>query len=542
MAEHRRTSQKQPEDVDQGHGLIRRNSQALSDRFHAWDRGTLTITETSFQPEMGQHAALLKAAHSDEGRANFALHLQQTYGNRYVQRLLESMKVQSKLTVNPPNDVYEQEADRVARAVTRDLLPKIQRQQEEEELETKSLLQLEDMPSKEDEGTEIKPMSSTRHQVIHMEELQTQPVDSQPAAVSEDLESRINKARGSGQPLSDTVREPMEQAFGADFSDIRLHTDSAAHVLNQRLSARAFTIGRDIFFRHDEYSPGSDSGRELLAHELTHAVQQGAVGIQHKRVSSGLEATAPESQVLRYLESAGRGPGDDEMVFRKEIEEFQQQHSQGGIATLQLHLLDGQTVDIATPDRSQTLRRKGKSKTPSTTPPKLTKETLLGPTTEDCGGYSWTIQWKLDKASPKGGWIVQKIEVESDIKKKDDTKIEDGFQKWVPYWEAWRVMPGKNITVYADGTEASDCQDDTFACSSFGADSKGELAENGTAEFYEGLTLPSSLKANPKSPAGELRMTQADPGLAGGSGSIAHNLTAKWDGTKDDKSTKVTTV
>jgi len=66
----------------------------------------------------------------------------------------------------------------------------------------------------------------------------------------------------------------MEQAFGADFSDVRVHSDSEANLLNQQLSARAFTTARDIFFRQDEYSPGSERGKKLIAHELTHVVQQ----------------------------------------------------------------------------------------------------------------------------------------------------------------------------------------------------------------------------------------------------------------------------
>ncbi|UCG55312.1 MAG: DUF4157 domain-containing protein, partial [Dehalococcoidia bacterium] len=88
------------------------------------------------------------------------------------------------------------------------------------------------------------------------------------------LENSIKAAQGSGHLLSDDVREPMEQAFNKDFSEVRVHTDSEADALNKQLSARAFTTGQDVFFREGEYSPGSDSGRELIAHELTHTVQQ----------------------------------------------------------------------------------------------------------------------------------------------------------------------------------------------------------------------------------------------------------------------------
>ena len=68
--------------------------------------------------------------------------------------------------------------------------------------------------------------------------------------------------------------------MGADFSGVRVHTGGEAHQLNEQLSAKAFTTGNDIFFRGGEYNPQSGSGQELLAHELTHVVQQssGAVG------------------------------------------------------------------------------------------------------------------------------------------------------------------------------------------------------------------------------------------------------------------------
>lgn len=159
-------------------------------------------------------------------------------GNRYSQHLVESMNVQAKLTVSAPNDVYEQEADKISDVVTRAASFQVQRQPEEEE------------------------------------ELQMQLAKSQPATVSENLENRIKAAQGSGHSLPDVVQKPMGRAFGADFSGVRVHSDSEADALNRELSAKAFTTGGDIFFRQGEYSPGSEAGKRLLAHELTHVVQQ----------------------------------------------------------------------------------------------------------------------------------------------------------------------------------------------------------------------------------------------------------------------------
>ncbi len=90
-----------------------------------------------------------------------------------------------------------------------------------------------------------------------------------------EVEDAIQSAKGNGRGLDGAARSVMEPVFGADFSDVRVHTGPQADSLSRTLSARAFTTGRDIFFRDGEYNPGSSSGRDLLAHELTHVVQQG---------------------------------------------------------------------------------------------------------------------------------------------------------------------------------------------------------------------------------------------------------------------------
>ena len=97
-----------------------------------------------------------------------------------------------------------------------------------------------------------------------------------------ELESSISQARGSGQPMADNVRQPMEEAYGTDFSGVRIHTGSRADNLNKSIQAKAFTTGQDVFFRQGEYSPESSGGKELLAHELTHVVQQSGGSLQRK--------------------------------------------------------------------------------------------------------------------------------------------------------------------------------------------------------------------------------------------------------------------
>jgi len=92
--------------------------------------------------------------------------------------------------------------------------------------------------------------------------------------VTDDVESQITASRNGGQPLPASERAFFEPRFGYQFDHVKVHTDHTANNLARDLGARAFTTGRDIYFQQGEYQPGSSAGRELLAHELTHVVQQ----------------------------------------------------------------------------------------------------------------------------------------------------------------------------------------------------------------------------------------------------------------------------
>lgn len=83
-----------------------------------------------------------------------------------------------------------------------------------------------------------------------------------------------NRTGGHGQPLPDAVRSFFEPRFGHDFRDVRIHADAHSAESANAIGARAYTLGRDIVFAQDEYKPHMQSGRHLLAHELTHVVQQ----------------------------------------------------------------------------------------------------------------------------------------------------------------------------------------------------------------------------------------------------------------------------
>jgi hypothetical protein len=229
---------------------------------------------SAMEPPIESHAAFLddpRFSHSANNtqKAGLVTELQQAYGNQYVQHLVQSMKVQAKLAVTSPDDQYEREADGVAGAVTRASAPSIQRQAEEEEEE-------EPIQTKLTNDMQVQRQAEEPEEEEEEEEepIQAKAVGSQATEVSKDLEAVINTARGSGQPLPDSVRSSLEPQLGHDFSQVHIHTDAKADKLSQQLGAKAFTTGHDVFFRDGVYQPGSDSGRGLIAHELTHVIQQ----------------------------------------------------------------------------------------------------------------------------------------------------------------------------------------------------------------------------------------------------------------------------
>ncbi len=221
-------------------------------------------------------------------RASVLLGMQHTHGNRYVQQVV----AQAKLMVGQPGDIYEREADRVAKQVVEQINQPVsqlqnqavQRQELEEEEEELLQGKFETVQRQEPEEEEEELLQGKFRTVQRQEpeeeeeELQMMPqVQLQlggAMAATPELESSIQQAQGVGHPLSESIRVPMEQAFEADFSSVRIHTDAQADKLNRSLNARAFTTGQDIFLRQGEYHPRSREGQVLLAHELTHTIQQ----------------------------------------------------------------------------------------------------------------------------------------------------------------------------------------------------------------------------------------------------------------------------
>ncbi|NJP09667.1 MAG: DUF4157 domain-containing protein [Leptolyngbyaceae cyanobacterium RU_5_1] len=186
-------------------------------------------------------------------------------------------KIQPKLKIGQPNDKYEQEADRVADQIMRMPEPTVQRQVESGEEEEEEMIQTKPI------ANQITPLVQRQVSSEMAEEdvIQTKAIDNQmtaPASPQESFEvpSSVHEALSSpGQPLDPMTRAFMEPRFNHDFSQVRVYSDAAAEQSTRNVNARAYTAGHNIVFGAGEFTPSTHEGRRLIAHELTHVVQQG---------------------------------------------------------------------------------------------------------------------------------------------------------------------------------------------------------------------------------------------------------------------------
>jgi hypothetical protein len=190
------------------------------------------------EPTRAQHVSPMML------RSGQAALWQGALGNQAVLRML-----QRKMTIGPSTDPLEAEADTMAERVTSS---------------PPSSAAIRRQCACEDSAT---PCTDCQKKELHRKTASTEKALETPPIVDAAL-------RRSGQPLHSDVREFMETRFGADFSGVRVHVDSLAAHSARAVHADAYTVGRDVVFAPGKYAPDSAAGRHLLAHELTHVVQQ----------------------------------------------------------------------------------------------------------------------------------------------------------------------------------------------------------------------------------------------------------------------------
>jgi hypothetical protein len=105
--------------------------------------------------------------------------------------------------------------------------------------------------------------------------------------------------RGGGNPLDAATRGVMESRLGSDFGDVRIHSDTTAHESAKSVNAQAYTVGSDIVFQAGSYQPDSPAGQHMLAHELTHVVQQRSGPVDGTPAGGGIKVSDPSDRFER---------------------------------------------------------------------------------------------------------------------------------------------------------------------------------------------------------------------------------------------------
>lgn len=146
-------------------------------------------------------------------------------------------------------------------------------------------------------GSEVLTPNCTTCAAKHDEAVQRQESTDGTTTPPDRLTGQLDGSKGGGAPLPEDTRTQMEGAFGTDFSNVRIHTGSGAEQMSQSVRAQAFTHGSDIYFNSGKYNPSSADGQQLLAHELTHTVQQGEA-LQRKALSNTPIQKAPVTEAL----------------------------------------------------------------------------------------------------------------------------------------------------------------------------------------------------------------------------------------------------
>ena len=176
-----------------------------------------------------------------------------------------------------------------------------------------SRLQREALPEEEEEQDQVQTKSS-----------QKQTAKDQSFDAGSNVESQLNNSKGGGSPLPDEVRSFMEPRFGADLSQVRVHTGSEAVQMNKELNAQAFTHRKDIYFGSGRYNPGSSEGKHLLAHELTHVIQQ--TGAVQPKLNIGQVATEYKQDANQVIKgNASESLGSSQKVVQQKCAACQEE-------------------------------------------------------------------------------------------------------------------------------------------------------------------------------------------------------------------------
>ncbi len=246
-----------------------------------------------------------------------------------VRQILRGPRIQAKLTIGAPNDIFEQEADRVADEVMR--MPGPQAQAAPTCNDAACLKSEEGTTRPKPLADPITPMVQRRTEAEEKEALMQ--ADTLPNLTPE-VASAIVGIKDGGRPLPVAERAFFEPRFGRDFGHVRVHVDDRAGGLAAAVNAKAFTLGQDIVFGARAYRPETDSGRRLLAHELTHVLQQNLRTIRRLTITPVHLLKGSCGKVNKMWDFVLGGPASGDGYLVQHVQVFSQSANCPGTASL----------------------------------------------------------------------------------------------------------------------------------------------------------------------------------------------------------------
>ncbi len=449
----------------------------------------------------------------------------------------QGMFIQPKLTINQPNDAYEQEADAMADKVMR----------------------------MEQPGVQLKPLPITgiQRKCAHCKEeekVKRKEISNEEATAGNNLENYVGSLNNGGQPLSNEARSFYEPRFGYNFSNVKVHTDTVAAKSAQSINALAYTSGNNIVFNNSQYSPNTDSGKRLLGHELTHVVQQGS-GVATKRIQCDLAVETPnpaavavelteeevadairyntrryslrdewEISLVRDVLGIAELPAvvDEEMV--NAIAQYQAENDiepDGKIGAVTASRLsrelfhEGESLTLA--DRRELMQASRRMGTRAL----RIRVNQPATTLDNLGSANYGVMWEIaDRAA--NGFVIQHVRITSNLQDCTGAPVAmNGFAGNTDYWEVWRVVNGR----VRCGTLAVACagSDDTFTTVAQNAGTRGTVTERGQVSYYPDYLLNAAWITGVAHPAGDLPQRATRPPFWNEGETLRHQMIITYD-------------